>query len=546
MAFNFNWSPLTADAEFYKRAQELLTNALNKSPKPPIIVDDILVTEFNLGSVPPELEILEIGDLAEDRFRGIFKMCYSGDAFLTLRTRVQANPLNTYLSAKPTFTSPQPLAAAASLTIPLSITLSEIKLSAFIILVFSKQKGLTLVFRNDPLESLKVSSTFDSIQFVRDYLQRTIEGQLRTLMMDELPAIIHKLSLRLWCPDQLPREETLQKEGAEDEAVVDPFANPPPEAVDSNGHVLDANEIASLSMHGGSELQSLFSQKNLLRLAALTDSQRTLSLFTPGIRDVLFRAWAGSMDRSDTGYSTPVLTPSLMRTQSVQGTSTTYTFTDSSSVDQGSIPSRPSLTSLHSATTGLALGAGRHSRSSRRKKTRVVNLRRGKAGSEAASETGEVVSDTTSVAGPFSEPILPTSIPEDSEAEQAEEMSEYGNIHFRSDKGLPSRPPLNMDIYNDPAIPENTPIHSIEKDTEVTAAPQEKTIETAASFSKRPFNIDRHRPMGSDTSSVILEQAWIMKMAGEIARRVYDEKQRNENFWAERDDTPPPAYQATQ
>jgi distribution and morphology protein 34 len=91
MAFNFNWSPLMADADFYKRAQEMLTTALNKSPKPPIIVDDILVNELNLGSVPPELEILEIGDLAEDRFRGIFKMCYSGDAFLTLKTRVQVS-----------------------------------------------------------------------------------------------------------------------------------------------------------------------------------------------------------------------------------------------------------------------------------------------------------------------------------------------------------------------------------------------------------------------------------------------------------------------
>jgi len=89
MAFNFNWSPLAADEDFYQRARDLLTTALNKSPKPPIIVDDIFVTEFNLGSVPPDLEILEIGDLAEDRFRGIFKMCYSGDAFLTLKTRVQ-------------------------------------------------------------------------------------------------------------------------------------------------------------------------------------------------------------------------------------------------------------------------------------------------------------------------------------------------------------------------------------------------------------------------------------------------------------------------
>lgn len=112
MAFNFNWSPLTADAGFYTRAQELLTAALNKSPKPPIIVDDIIVTELNLGSVPPELEILEIGDLAEDRFRGIFNMSYSGDAFLTLKTRVQANPLNTYLTTRPSFGTPSPLAAA--------------------------------------------------------------------------------------------------------------------------------------------------------------------------------------------------------------------------------------------------------------------------------------------------------------------------------------------------------------------------------------------------------------------------------------------------
>lgn len=97
MAFNFNWSPLTADEDFYQRARDLLTTALNKTPKPPIIVDDILVTELNLGSVPPELEILEIGDLAEDRFRGIFKMCYSGDAFLTLRTRVQVGHTSVYL-----------------------------------------------------------------------------------------------------------------------------------------------------------------------------------------------------------------------------------------------------------------------------------------------------------------------------------------------------------------------------------------------------------------------------------------------------------------
>ncbi|KAI0816247.1 mitochondrial distribution and morphology protein 34 [Xylaria sp. FL0064] len=541
MAFNFNWSPLAADAEFYKRAQELLTNALNKSPKPPIIVDDILVTEFNLGSVPPDLEILEIGDLAEDRFRGIFKMCYSGDAFLTLRTRVQANPLNTYLSAKPTFTSPQPLAAAAGLTIPLSITLSEIKLSAFIILVFSKQKGITLVFRNDPLESLKVSSTFDSIQFVRDYLQRTIEGQLRNLMMDELPAIIHKLSLRLWCPDQLPRDEEIVKENDENEAVVDPFANPPMEAVDSHGHVLDANEIASLSLDTGSGAQSLFSQKNMLRLAALTDSHRTLSLFTPGIRNAMFRAWAGPTDRHDTGVSTPIAAPTLSRMPSTHGTSTTYTFTDASSVDQGSLPSRPSLVSVNSAASGLGLGAARHSRNLRKKKTRVVNLRRPKTESETSSDTGDLVSDTVSVTAPISEPILPISIPEEAEAETT--LPQVPNrIRFNGDRrSTPVRPPLNMDLYNEPIATDRVPATLTLDDSKVPLDHMERAMEQAAL--SRQSNFEHQKSAGSDTPSVIQEQAWIMKMADEIARRVYDEKQRHEKSWEERDDAPPPAYQ---
>ncbi|KAF3024369.1 ERMES complex subunit [Neopestalotiopsis sp. 37M] len=541
MAFNFNWSPLAADESFYERARDLLTTALNKNPKPPIIVDDILVTELNLGNVPPELEILEIGDLAEDRFRGIFKMCYTGDAYLTLKTRVQANPLNTYLSAKPSFTSPQPLAAAAGLTIPLSITLSEIKLSAFVILVFSKQKGLTIVFRNDPLESIKVSSTFDSIQFVRDYLQKTIEGQLRNLFMDELPSIIHKLSLRLWCPDQLPREDAdASKENADDEVAVDPFAAPPPDAVDSRGHVLDANELASISLDGGAQLHSLFSQKNLLKLAALNESHRTLSLFTPGIQNAMFRAWLGPMDRANTGTSTPLATPSLVRTHSVQGSSTTYTFTDAASTDSGSISSRPSLLSLNSATTGLTLSGGKK-RMSRRKKTRVVNLRRSKNDtvSETTSEAEETATETDSVAGPSSEP-MPSYIQEDPEEAVPQAEPSPRSVRFRhiDDKIMPSRSPLNMEIYNEPVK------STTEKATKASMTQKEKAAE--AMSNNDALNLERKRNEGSETSSVILEQAWITKMAGEIARRVYDEKQRNPTFWAERDDVPPPAYEATQ
>ncbi|KIX05859.1 uncharacterized protein Z518_03832 [Rhinocladiella mackenziei CBS 650.93] len=377
MAFNFNWSPLSTDAGFLPRAQELLTNALNRAdPKPAIIVDDIVVNELNLGDVPPELEILEIGDLAEDRFRGTFKMMYKGNAYLTLKTKVQANPLNTYLRTRSAFASPQPLAADTGLTIPLQITLSEFRLSGFIILVFSRQKGLTLVFRNDPLESLRVSSTFDSIPFVANFLQREIENQLRGLLMDELPAIIHRLSLRLWVPEHNAREErelgTTQV--SKDEIVVDPLASPPQDPVDSTGAVLTPTEVASLSLDSSVETQSLFSRKNLVRLAALTDSHRTLSLFTPSIRDAVFRAWTGPLERGEmAGLYPRATTPALSRTHSYTGslsTTTAYTFDSASQA-------RPALPGFASASHGLSMGTGRHGQGhrQRKRKKRVVDLR---------------------------------------------------------------------------------------------------------------------------------------------------------------------------
>jgi mitochondrial distribution and morphology protein 34 len=378
---------------------------------------------------------------------------------------------------------------------------------------------------------------------VRDYLQKTIEGQLRNLFMDELPSIIHKLSLRLWCPDQLPREDAdAFKERADDEVAIDPFAAPPADAVDSRGHVLDANELASLSLDGGPEIHSLFSQKNLLKLAALNESHRTLSLFTPGIQNAMFRAWLGPMERIEAGRSTPSSTPSLVRTQSVQGSSTTYTFTDAASLDNGSISSRPSLVSLNSATTGLTLSGGRNTRMSRKKKTRVVNLRRSKAGtaSETSSEVDDTASQSNSVAGPSSEP-MPSSVCEESEEQLAQVQGTPRSVRFRTaeEKALPSRSPLNMEIYNDSTISADVPVSS-EKETKSSKAQE------AVTLPRHAFNLDRKPQDGSETSSVILEQAWIAKMAGEIARRVYDEKQRNPTFWTERDDIPPPAYEATQ
>lgn len=452
--------------------------------------------------------------------------------------------MNTYLYSKPSFTSPQPLAAASGLTIPLSITLSEIKLSAFIILVFSKQKGLTLVFRNDPLESLKVSSTFDSIQFVRDYLQRTIEQQLRNLMMDELPAIIHRLSLQLWCPDQANKGTETPAE-TEDEAGVDPLASPPLDPVDANGNLLDPNSISELTLNGGGEVQSLFAQKNLLRLAALTDSHRTLSLFTPGIRDVVFRAWTGNGERSEA--PTPSMgTPSLSKTNSfVGGSATTYTFSDSGSTAHGHLPSRPSLVSMNSATTGLSLGSNgrpRHgSRPHRKKKTRVVNLRGSKSEAATPETMSETSEETASVDVPMSEPLVPHAIPEESEEGSViAEAPTPGKVRFRSLES--HNHPLMSDLHD--SQHQGSPLKNSTLAEPLTTGPISAAATDGFRLNKERLAALESQSATSDSSSVILEQAWIMKMAGEIAKRVYDEKHRQQGNWEEREDAPPPAYEA--
>lgn len=577
MAFNFNWSPLIADTS---RARDMLTTALNKGPKPPIIVDDITVTELNLGSTPPELEILEIGDLAEDRFRGIFKMTYAGDAFLTLKTKVQANPLNTYLSTKPDFASPEPLAAAAGLTIPLQITLSDIRLSGFVILVFSKQKGVTLVFRNDPLESLKVSSTFDSIPFIKNYLQKEIEGQLRVLFMEDLPAIIHRLSLRLWSPEfqELDAETEERLDSSKSTiAPIDPLSGPPQDAVDQFGNPIDASQMATLALDSSSEIHASFSQKNMLRLAALSQSQRTLSLFTPGIRETVFRAWASNPDRPESGTATPALTQSsLSRIQSTfASVKSNASSVASGSTGQDTNASRPTLSSNYSSAAGLSLGANRsRGHQMRKRKKRVVDLRKNRDGADSSGISSEQNTPLPSTTVSENASVIPEELDRvDEPALATPPRTPIKTLHPTLEPGSPSRlretekpaptdallPPAPL-LANPPkpkAKLANATVHSlVQTEQSQNAKPRSsssrpplshtrlRSTQQASSPLLRSLSFDKISSMHTQgqmysgalsppyaestasSSGGILEQAWMLKMANEIAKKVREEKGR--------------------
>lgn len=245
MSFNFKW-PTFSD-EFHTSAAQMLNSALNRGPKPKVIADDILVEELGMGTIPPELEILEIGDLGTDRFRGIFRLTYAGDAHLVLKTKVQANPLSKPnrpdIGLFPSSNASRGiLFAAAPLIVPMHLRLSSVKLRAIVVLVVSKAKGITLVFKNDPLESVEVSSTFDSVAVIQKYLQQEIEGQLREMFREDLPGIIHRLSQK-WLSGEAKSEKDKAKQKAE--AEEPPARSREPTLTRSTSEPLVALETAS-------------------------------------------------------------------------------------------------------------------------------------------------------------------------------------------------------------------------------------------------------------------------------------------------------------
>lgn len=389
--------------------------------------------------------------------------------------------------------------------------------------------------------------------------------------MDEVPAIIHRLSLRLWVPEYRAKEdEELARQGqhpTSDEQPVDPLASPPQDPVDVSGNILDPSQIASLSLDPSSEHPSLFSQKNLLRLAALTDSHRTLSLFTPGIRDAVFRAWTGPSERGELPRSsTAPVVPVISRAQSWAGTmSHTYTFSESS---DGQSSARPTLSSFGSQATGFGLGASRPNRphGGRRKKHRVVNLRKKATDGEdmqSISGDGTTISDTTSsaqseygapppsqeregelVTPPQSPPRKPVEKSQGVDNDDTPMSSRHGpqrSRYIEHPEDLTPKPSKEENFNARSASPKRRPKLQASHSYQPFVRPPEQAPLQIPQTSTAPANY-----LESPTTGGILEQAWMMKMAGEIARKINEGKAADSGFWDRaanlRDDTPPPAY----
>ena len=400
--------------------------------------------------------------------------------------------------------------------------------------------------------------------------------------MDEVPVIIHRLSQRLWVPECREREgEELSKnlqDSTTREKPIDPLASPPQDPVDVSGNALDASQIASMNLESGSEMHALFSQKNLLRLGALTDSHRTLSLFTPGMRDVVFRAWTGPTDRGEvysiSGRATPV-TPALTRAHSFAGnTSTTYSSAEIT--DPGHHMSRPGLSSFGSFTCGPRNESTKSSKThgGRKKKHRIIDLRKKAVnGDELESVSGEgstisgTMSSTPSEVGgrprtPENREKIELTTPP-STPEQDEVPKEPGDgtpLRFRNLTPRPAaqdseatprasmcEPSLVSQQRSSDVLEEKRPRLRSSQSLQPPQFSRGKSSEaTSLDSPQRPFTQLSPSSFIENPSQNVAEQPWMAKIAGEIARKIQDQKAADGGFWDhhEREETPPPAYGA--
>lgn len=182
------------------------------------------------------------------------------------------------------------LAAKQPLVVPMLLRLSHFKLNSYVVLVVSRQKGITLVFKTDPLQNVDINSTFDSIAVIQKFIQREIEGQLRQMFREDLPGIIHRLSQQwvkakveapyLTRPPPVPRQKSLETASTPDLTLYRPMRIP------SVGLQPNLMRKQFYSLHAAGRTSSVLSVSSAGRKPTSSiSSSPTPSATTPAVDD---------------------------------------------------------------------------------------------------------------------------------------------------------------------------------------------------------------------------------------------------------------------
>ncbi len=183
MSFEFRW-PLF-DEPFKRDLAHQIEEAINYGPSSPIIIGRIAISTLEPGTIPPAVEILEIGELNLVSLRVLFRVAYRGDAKITLQLRVKYNPFSIGDDTD------------GNCIAPVELTVSNLVINAVVSVYANRCSGVTVAFKNDPLESIQINSSFDGISTIKSFIQTELETRVREALRTEVPKAIHELSRQI-------------------------------------------------------------------------------------------------------------------------------------------------------------------------------------------------------------------------------------------------------------------------------------------------------------------------------------------------------------
>lgn len=172
-----------------------LTEAFESSRMPPMMLEPARVVSISFGDNPPELAFDSIQHVDTTRAHVIFLFRYAGNASLTLRTTIQANPLRDCYQNKswPCFVRPKVVGADTNLTMPFFLRLTNIVLESYVDIVYTRE-GVVINFRDNPVKRAVPRSSLDIIPGVQRMISQMLLSQLCDAFFEDIPEAVWKMT----------------------------------------------------------------------------------------------------------------------------------------------------------------------------------------------------------------------------------------------------------------------------------------------------------------------------------------------------------------
>lgn len=194
MSFKFNWNFFNVE-ELKEHSKVAITKSIAESKRPDIMADPLEVTDIDFGTRPPKLAFDSIKQVEVGRAHIVFRIKYDGDATITLKTRLHANPLREMFISNqwPAFVQPTLVGARNPLEIPFELKLKSIHLDGYMDVVYTKN-GLTVLFSDDLVTHVETESSLDGVPGVNKMITSMLSKVLAEAFEEDVPEMVWKVT----------------------------------------------------------------------------------------------------------------------------------------------------------------------------------------------------------------------------------------------------------------------------------------------------------------------------------------------------------------